>query len=78
MMGDETVYGLRKRDDLLESEQNDTFDSEAYAAVEDIILQHDGYTLEARAGEILEGLGIPSTKHHNRCLFFPVGFNYGF
>ena len=76
MMGDETVYeALRKRDELLaESEQNDTFDSEAYAAVEDIILQHDGYTLEARAGEILEGLGIPSTKHHQPMSILSGGF----
>ena len=76
MMGDETVYeALRKRDAILQdSEENDAFDSEAYAAVEDIILQHDGYTLEARAGEILEGLGIPSAKHREPMSILSGGF----
>ena len=30
---------------------------------EDLILMKDGYSLESRAGEILEGLGIPSELH---------------
>ncbi|MBT6179444.1 MAG: ABC-F family ATP-binding cassette domain-containing protein [Deltaproteobacteria bacterium] len=76
MMGDEVVYqALHQRDALLaESEKNDTFDSDAYSKVEDIILQHDGYTLESRAGEILEGLGIPSSKHHQPMSTLSGGF----
>jgi ATPase subunit of ABC transporter with duplicated ATPase domains len=33
------------------------------ADLEDIIAAHDGYTLEARASEVLEGLGIPTRQH---------------
>jgi ATPase subunit of ABC transporter with duplicated ATPase domains len=32
----------------------------AIADLEEFIRTHDGYTLEARAAEILEGLGIPT------------------
>ncbi|HXI57989.1 MAG TPA: ATP-binding cassette domain-containing protein [Polyangia bacterium] len=31
--------------------------------LEDLIAAHDGYTLEARASEVLEGLGIPTRLH---------------
>ena len=31
--------------------------------LEDLIAAHDGYTLEARASEVLEGLGIPIAVH---------------
>lgn len=76
MMGDEEVYAaLSKRDALLaESENSNHFDSDAYAAMEDVILQHDGYMLESRAGEILEGLGIPSVKHHSPLSTLSGGF----
>jgi ATPase subunit of ABC transporter with duplicated ATPase domains len=33
------------------------------ADLEDVIAAHDGYTLEARASEVLEGLGIPTHLH---------------
>jgi ATPase subunit of ABC transporter with duplicated ATPase domains len=39
------------------------FDSDRYAEVEEVILANDGYALEAKAGEILEGLGIPTVQH---------------
>ncbi|MEO5769294.1 MAG: ATP-binding cassette domain-containing protein, partial [Polyangia bacterium] len=31
--------------------------------LEDVIAAHDGYTLEARTSEVLEGLGIPTAVH---------------
>ncbi len=38
-------------------------DPERLAALEDRIALHDGYTLEARASHVLEGLGIPVPAH---------------
>jgi ATPase subunit of ABC transporter with duplicated ATPase domains len=38
-------------------------DAGRMADLEDVIAAHDGYTLEARASEVLEGLGIPTHLH---------------
>src|SRR5206468_2116776 len=50
------------------------FDSDRYAEVEDLILRNDGYTLESRAGEVLEGLGIPTEVHRNLLSTLSGGF----
>jgi ATPase subunit of ABC transporter with duplicated ATPase domains len=38
-------------------------DAMRLAELEDLIAAHDGYTLEARASEVLEGLAIPTRLH---------------
>ena len=38
-------------------------DAGGMADLEDLVAAHDGYTLEARASEVLEGLGIPTRLH---------------
>ncbi|MBX3230888.1 MAG: ABC-F family ATP-binding cassette domain-containing protein [Labilithrix sp.] len=38
-------------------------DPERLVELEDLVRAHDGYTLEARASAILEGLGIPTAQH---------------
>lgn len=38
-------------------------DASRLVDLEDIIRTHDGYTLEARASAVLEGLGVPREKH---------------
>jgi ATPase subunit of ABC transporter with duplicated ATPase domains len=38
-------------------------DAGRMADLEDVIAAHDGYTLEARASEVLEGLAIPTRLH---------------
>jgi len=67
MMGNELVWAAMEEKEKILARASDHFDAERYAAVEDVILQGDGYGLEARAGEILEGLGI-ATKHHDQPL----------
>jgi ATPase subunit of ABC transporter with duplicated ATPase domains len=42
--------------------------------LEDRIAVHDGYTLEARASSILEGLGIPVPSHRQRLATLSGGF----
>ena len=39
------------------------FDAEKFSELEETIQHHDGYAAEARAAEILEGLGFPSDVH---------------
>jgi ATPase subunit of ABC transporter with duplicated ATPase domains len=61
MMGDRPVWqALRDKERLL----TDGSDAVAIADIEDRILSLDGYTLAARAGAILEGLGIADAIHH--------------
>ena len=39
------------------------FEAERYGELEDVVLRYDGYSIEARASEILEGLNIPGHLH---------------
>jgi ATPase subunit of ABC transporter with duplicated ATPase domains len=50
------------------------FDAHRYSELEELILHHDGYTLEARAGEVLEGLGIPTEVHRRPLSTLSGGF----
>ena len=72
MMGHQILWeAMDEKEKLLEHHE---FDAERYAELEDVILAHDGYTLEARAGEILEGLGIPSQRHREPLSTLSGGF----
>src|SRR4051812_33027147 len=44
------------------------------ADLEDVIAAHDGYTLEARASEVLDGLGIPTSLHRSPLSTLSGGF----
>ena len=61
------------RDELL-ANAHDHFDAERYQALEDTIVRNDGYTAEARAAEILEGLGLPAIVHHQPLSTLSGGF----
>jgi ATPase subunit of ABC transporter with duplicated ATPase domains len=74
MMGNHEVWeAMVEKERLLENAAEE-FDADRYADVEDLILRHDGYTLEARAGEVLEGLGIPTEIHRNPLSTLSGGF----
>ncbi|MDG2334506.1 MAG: ABC-F family ATP-binding cassette domain-containing protein [Myxococcota bacterium] len=74
MMGNKNLWdAMAEKETILANAEND-FDGERYAELEDIILQGDGYTLEARAGEILEGLGIESEVHEQPLSTLSGGF----
>ncbi|MES1245366.1 MAG: ABC-F family ATP-binding cassette domain-containing protein [Acidobacteriota bacterium] len=74
MMGNHEVWeAMVEKERLLENAAEE-FDADRYAEVEDLILRHDGYTLEARAGEVLEGLGIPTEVHRNPLSTLSGGF----
>src|SRR5450432_3022372 len=49
-------------------------DAARLADLEDRIATHDGYTLEARASAILEGLGIPVAVHEQKLATLSGGF----
>jgi ATPase subunit of ABC transporter with duplicated ATPase domains len=75
MMGRRDVWeALALRERLLSHSDDEEFDTDRYADVEDFILRNDGYALEARAGEILEGLGIPTRVHREPMRVLSGGF----
>ena len=74
MMGSETLWAaMSEKEELLEK-ADEEFDGERYAELEQIVLDHDGYTLESRAGEILEGLGIETEVHREPLEILSGGF----
>ena len=74
MMGDEEVWrAMVDKDELLANADRE-FDGDRYAALEEVIVANDGYTLEARAGEVLEGLGIPTEVHRQPLSTLSGGF----
>jgi ATPase subunit of ABC transporter with duplicated ATPase domains len=74
MMGHHELWSaLAEKDRILEASA-EHFDGERYAEVEDLIVSLDGYSFEARSGEILEGLGIPSELHHQPLSVLSGGF----
>ncbi len=60
MSGDERVFdALAEQRRLVEDHSPD---AARIAELEDLVAMHDGYTLEARASQVLEGLGIPQAQ----------------
>jgi ATPase subunit of ABC transporter with duplicated ATPase domains len=74
MMGDREVWRAMVDKDELLAHADREFDGDRYAALEEVILANDGYTLEARAGEVLEGLGIPTEVHRQPLSTLSGGF----
>jgi ATPase subunit of ABC transporter with duplicated ATPase domains len=74
MMGHQELWqALAEKDGILQA-STEHFDGDRYAEVEDLIVSLDGYSFEARSGEILEGLGIPSELHHKPLSTLSGGF----
>jgi ATPase subunit of ABC transporter with duplicated ATPase domains len=63
MMGNKELWAAMQARDALLANAEEEFDEVRYTELEDIILRFDGYTLESRAGIILEGLNIPTVDH---------------
>ncbi len=73
MMGNREVWeAMAEKERLLHADA--PFESDRYAELEDVIMRHQGYSLEARAAEILEGLGIPTEVHGNPLSTLSGGF----
>jgi ATPase subunit of ABC transporter with duplicated ATPase domains len=75
MAGDELVMGaLEEQRALVAKASSDPEDAARVVELEDRIATHDGYTLEARASAILEGLGIPVPSHRMPLATLSGGF----
>jgi len=74
MMGRREVWEAMAEKERILARAEQHFDGERYAELEDIVLQGDGYTLESRAAEILEGLGIETALHKQTLSTLSGGF----
>jgi ATPase subunit of ABC transporter with duplicated ATPase domains len=72
MAGDELVTAALAEQRALTASDNP--DPQRLVELEDRIAAHDGYTLEARASAILEGLGIPVASHRMPLATLSGGF----
>jgi len=74
MMGNAELWkAMKAKEELLEGSQEE-FDADRYAELEDIVMRHDGYAAEARAAEVLEGLGLPDEVHRQPLSTLSGGF----
>ncbi|MSR21959.1 MAG: ABC transporter ATP-binding protein [Gemmatimonadetes bacterium] len=65
---------LEKEQILAAGEDGSHFDAHRFSDLEETVQRLDGYTAEARAGTILEGLGIPVEVHHKPVHTLSGGF----
>jgi ATPase subunit of ABC transporter with duplicated ATPase domains len=74
MMGNKVLWEAMVEKEKVLANAADYFDADRYAELEDIVLAFDGYALEAVAGEILEGLNIPTEVHQQPLSTLSGGF----
>ncbi|MEZ4317318.1 MAG: ABC-F family ATP-binding cassette domain-containing protein [Myxococcota bacterium] len=72
MMGNPELWdAMQEKERVLDTEP---FDEVRYGDLEDVVLRFDGYTLESRAAQILEGLGVPNAVHDQPLSVLSGGF----
>jgi ATPase subunit of ABC transporter with duplicated ATPase domains len=62
-----------EKETLLAGDVSDTVGMRL-AELEGIIAEHDGYSAESQAAELLVGLGIPAERHGDAMRSFPAGY----
>jgi ATPase subunit of ABC transporter with duplicated ATPase domains len=74
LMGNRELWeALVAREEVLANAEQH-FDADLYSRVEETFQRHDGYTAEARAATILEGLGLPAEVHRRPLSTLSGGF----
>jgi len=74
LMGSPELWAaMTEKEKLLERAEHD-FDAERFSQLEETVQRLDGYTAEARAAAILEGLGLPTEIHRNPLSSLSGGF----
>ncbi len=74
MMGHRPLWEAMGAKDALLENAGEHFDAERYTELEEIIMQFDGYALEARSAEILAGLNVPADVHRQPLSTLSGGF----
>ena len=74
MMGNAELWEAIEEKEALLADEEGEFDVDRFARLEETIQRHDGYAAEARASEILEGLGLPAEVHRRPMSTLSGGF----
>jgi ATPase subunit of ABC transporter with duplicated ATPase domains len=74
MMGNRELWEAIVEKETLLARAHEHFDAERFTRLEETVQRHDGYSAEARAATILEGLGIPAEQHHQPLSTLSGGF----
>ena len=74
LQGNPELWNAMVEREALLANAEDSFDADRFTALEDVVRRHDGYSAEARAATILEGLGIPSARHRDPISTLSGGF----
>ena len=75
LMGNPELWNaMVEKEALLARADEGDFDGDRFSELEETVQRLDGYTAEARAATILEGLGIPGEVHHDPISSLSGGF----
>ena len=74
MMGNADLWEAMVEKETLLAKAEEYFDADRFSELEETVRRHDGYTAEARASKILEGLGLPGQIHQDPLPTLSGGF----
>ena len=74
MMGNPELWEAMVEKETLLARAGEFFDADRFSELEETVQRHDGYTAEARATKILEGLGLPGHIHGDPLSTLSGGF----
>jgi ATPase subunit of ABC transporter with duplicated ATPase domains len=74
LMGNAELWRAMVEKEKVLARAHEYFDADRFTVLEDTIQRHDGYTAEARAATILEGLGLPTPVHRRPLSTLSGGF----
>ncbi|HKJ02306.1 MAG TPA: ABC-F family ATP-binding cassette domain-containing protein [Longimicrobiales bacterium] len=74
LMGNPELWEAMVEKEAILAKAETDFDADRFGVLEEIVQHHDGYTAEARAAEILEGLGLPAEVHRRPLSTLSGGF----
>jgi ATPase subunit of ABC transporter with duplicated ATPase domains len=74
LMGNPELWEVMVEKEAILARAHEHFDADRFSTLEETFQRLDGYTAEARAATILEGLGIPAEVHRNPLSTLSGGF----
>ena len=74
IMGNAELWDAMVEKERILAQPETEFDAERFSIVEETVQRLDGYTAEARAASVLEGLGLPAETHRQPLSTLSGGF----